>query len=183
MIGQSGATAIDATERNALPSKKFAVNGHVSRSRAAPALLIAMILVFQSAAAQTTDANLDAKVKALSAELRCLVCQNQSVADSDAPVARDMREQVRAQLAAGKSEAQVKQYMTERFGDFVLYKPAFNASTIVLWVAPFIALFGAAFFLIRRVGNAQRQQIVTAASPDDATSEADRERARKLLSD
>ncbi len=137
----------------------------------------------QTAFAQTPDANLEARVKSLSAELRCLVCQNQSVADSDAPVARDMRDQVRAQLAAGKSEAQVKQYMTERFGDFVLYKPAFNASTLVLWVAPFFALFAAAFLLVRRVRRTQRVQTEAISSPDLAMSDADRERARKLLSD
>jgi cytochrome c-type biogenesis protein CcmH len=182
-MDRRGSVAMDGAHLN----KPGAAHSHVTdrafRSKAAREMVIAALFATQTAFAQTTDANLDARVKALSAELRCLVCQNQSVADSDAPVARDMREQVRTQLAAGKSEAQVKQYMTERFGDFVLYKPAFNASTIVLWVAPFIALFGAAFLLIRRVGNAQRGRPGAAPSPGDAMSEADRERARKLLSD
>jgi cytochrome c-type biogenesis protein CcmH len=80
-----------------------------------------------------------------------LVCQNQTVADSDAPVARDMREQVRAQVAAGKSDAEVKRYMTDRFGDFVLYKPPLKATTVVLWVAPFALLALAVFVLARRL--------------------------------
>jgi cytochrome c-type biogenesis protein CcmH len=151
----------------------------------APTAAIAMFFAIQTAFAQPTkqDAALEARVKNLSSELRCLVCQNQTVADSDAPVARDMRDQVRAQLAAGKSEAEVKQYMTERFGDFVLYKPAFNASTLVLWVAPFIALFAGAFVLIRRLRNTQRDQDAAALNSSATTlvTEADRERARKLL--
>ena len=88
----------------------------------------AAFLVFFSASsfvfAQTApDPALDARVRALSSELRCLVCQNQTVADSDSGVARDIRDQVRTQLAAGKSESEVKTYMTDRFGDFVLYNP------------------------------------------------------------
>jgi cytochrome c-type biogenesis protein CcmH len=157
---------------------------HSGRGGAAPAFAIATLLVLNVAFAQpaTQDAALEARVKSLSSELRCLVCQNQTVADSDAPVARDMRDQVRAQLAAGKSEAEVKLYMTERFGDFVLYKPAFNASTLVLWVAPFIALFGGGFVLIRRLRNAQRERNATTIASSAQLSDADRERARKLLS-
>jgi cytochrome c-type biogenesis protein CcmH len=126
-------------------------------TRAHSALIVACcILPLGFAQAPTsTPANIDpaleARVKNLSAELRCLVCQNQTVADSDAPVARDMREQVRAQLAAGKSEAEVKRYMTERFGDFVLYKPPLKATTFVLWVAPFLALLLGGFLLVRRL--------------------------------
>jgi cytochrome c-type biogenesis protein CcmH len=94
----------------------------MSRVRSAfLALLVASSFAFAEAPANPA---LDARVKALSSELRCLVCQNQTVADSDSPVARDMREQVRTQLAAGKSEAEVKTYMTDRFGDFVLSKRA-----------------------------------------------------------
>lgn len=170
-----------------MPRPKFAnvdaFIGGLSR-QAAPtvlALLFAMNLAFAQVVAPTvpvTDPALEARVKALSAELRCLVCQNQTVADSDAPVARDMREQVRSQLAAGKSEAEVKRYMTERFGDFVLYKPAFNASTAVLWAAPFVVLLFGVIALLRRLR--------TNAQPTSATevplSATDRERARALLS-
>jgi len=150
-----------------------------SRLRWVPAFAGTTIVVLASALAVAqqplnADPALEARVKALSAELRCLVCQNQTVADSDAPVARDMRDQVRTQLAAGKSEAEVKQYMTDRFGDFVLYKPPLKATTVVLWLGPFAALLAAAWLLTRRLRR---------AAPVTATplSEADRERARALL--
>ena len=123
------------------------------------------------------DPALEARVKALSSELRCLVCQNQTIADSDAPVARDLREQVRTQLAAGKSEAEVKQYMTDRFGDFVLYKPPLKATTIALWAGPFVAMLLAAVLLVRRVRNASSKAQTT------ALTDVDRERARALLND
>jgi cytochrome c-type biogenesis protein CcmH len=124
----------------------------------------------------STDADLDARVKALSSELRCLVCQNQTVADSDAPVARDMRDQVRAQLASGKTESEVKQYMTDRFGDFVLYKPAFKSSTLLLWAGPFFALVFGLFAVIRSVRKKQTLSASTAVLTDE-----ERERARALL--
>jgi cytochrome c-type biogenesis protein CcmH len=129
----------------------------------------------QAPAAAANDPTLEARVKALSAELRCLVCQNQTVEDSTAPVARDMKDQVRRQLSAGKSEAEVKLYMTDRFGDFVLYKPPLKATTIVLWAGPFIALAFAGLLLVRRLRH--RSAVAPAAPLDDI----DRERARTLL--
>lgn len=129
------------------------------------------------ASAPSTDPVLESRVKALSSELRCLVCQNQTIADSDAPVARDLREQVRTQLAAGKSEAEVKQYMTDRFGDFVLYKPPVKATTIALWAGPFVAMLLAGVLLVRRVRSASSKPQAT------TLTDADRERARALLND
>lgn len=76
------------------------------------------------------------RYQALTQELRCLVCQNQNIADSHAPLAEDLREQVRAQIAAGRSDAEIKHYMTDRYGDFVLYKPPFNFETLLLWLGP-----------------------------------------------
>jgi len=138
-------------------------------------LLVAASAQVQAPATPATDPVLDARVKALASELRCLVCQNQTVEDSTAPVARDMREQVRMQLAAGKSEAEVKQYMTDRFGDFVLYKPPVKATTIALWAGPFVAMIFAGVLLIRRVRR-------SSTSPQPAAlSDADRERALTLL--
>ena len=122
------------------------------------------------------DPALDARVRALSSELRCLVCQNQTVADSESPVARDMRDQVRTQLAAGKNEAEVKTYMTDRFGDFVLYNPPFKATTVVLWAGPFAVLLLAGFLLIRRLRRSSM-----AAAPA-LLSDEDRDRARAMLS-
>ena len=121
------------------------------------------------------DPALDARVKALSSELRCLVCQNQTVADSESPVARDMREQVRTQLAAGKSEGEVKTYMTDRFGDFVLYNPPFKATTVVLWAGPFAALLFAGFLLVRRLRKSSSAPVAA------MLSDADRDRARAML--
>ncbi len=123
------------------------------------------------------DPALEARVKTLSSELRCLVCQNQTVADSDSMVARDMRDQVRAQFVAGKNETEIKQYMTERFGDFVLYKPAFKTSTLLLWLGPFVALALGLFVLIRSV---RKKHVAIVSS--SVLSDADRKRARELLS-
>jgi cytochrome c-type biogenesis protein CcmH len=131
----------------------------------------------QSPITVSNDPALEARVKALSSELRCLVCQNQTVEDSSAPVARDMKDQVRMQLAAGKSEAEVKAYMTDRFGDFVLYKPPLKATTIVLWAGPFIALAFAGLMLVRRL---RRTSAVAATTP---LNDIDRQRARALLND
>ncbi|MGQ0653926.1 MAG: cytochrome c-type biogenesis protein [Betaproteobacteria bacterium] len=121
--------------------------------------------------AQNTE--LDKRTQALAAELRCLVCQNQSLADSNAPLAVDLRTQVREQLAAGKSESEVKAWLVERYGDFVLYRPPFNAGTALLWGGPFLLLGAGAWLLARRVRRRRE------ATPQ--LSEAERERAAKLL--
>jgi cytochrome c-type biogenesis protein CcmH len=149
----------------------------MSRPHATFGVTLAMALstVVFAQTLSNADPRLEDRVKALSAELRCLVCQNQTVADSDAPVARDMRDQVRAQLAAGKSESEVKQYMTERFGDFVLYKPTFKASTLALWIGPFLVLLIAAFAFVRHVRK--RSTLATPA----ALTDAELARARSLL--
>ncbi len=71
-------------------------------------------------------------------ELRCLVCQNQTIAESQAPLAMDLREQVRKQIAEGKTDADVVAWLTARYGDYVLYRPRFTASTVLLWLGPFL---------------------------------------------
>jgi cytochrome c-type biogenesis protein CcmH len=145
--------------------------------RAAAAAAVALVMSSLSTAQvlSTNDPALDARVRALSSELRCLVCQNQTVADSTSPVANDLREQVRTQLAAGKSEDEVKNYMTDRFGDFVLYKPRFKATTFALWAGPFIALVIAGMVLVRRLRK------TSAAHQVVVLTDEDRERARALL--
>jgi cytochrome c-type biogenesis protein CcmH len=75
-------------------------------------------------------------------ELRCLVCQNQSIADSNAGLAVDLRNQIRAQISAGKTDGQIRDFMVARYGDFVLYRPPFKASTALLWIGPFLMLLG-----------------------------------------
>lgn len=124
---------------------------------------------------KVADPALEARVKQLSAELRCLVCQNQSVADSDAPVARDMRDQVRTQLAAGKTDAEVKRYMTERFGDFVLYRPPLKLTTVALWIGPFVVMIFGLWYGLRRIRTR------ATATVNATLTDADRARARELL--
>ena len=146
------------------------------RLRSFGATVLMLLAASSLVVAQTTsDAALDARVTALSSELRCLVCQNQTVADSESPVARDMRDQVRTQLAAGKSEAEIKTYMTDRFGDFVLYNPPFKAKTVVLWAGPFAVLLFAGFLLIRRLRKSSMTHVPA------VLSDGDRDRARALL--
>ena len=96
---------------------------------------------------------LEARMMVLAAELRCLVCQNQSIADSHAGLAVDLRQQIREMLATGQSERQILDYMTERYGDFVLYRPPLKASTALLWGSPVLLMvvaLGALWVVLRR---------------------------------
>ena len=131
----------------------------------------ALALLFFSGVILSQD--LDKRTTALAHELRCLVCQNQTLAESNAPLAVDLRGQIREQLAAGKSESDVKAYMAARYGDFVLYRPPFKASTLLLWMGPFLLLFLGFVVLIKRLKSKSGEV------PD--LSSAERERAAKLL--
>ena len=97
------------------------------------------------------DPALEARARALSQELRCMVCQNQSIDDSDAPLAKDLRVLVRERLVAGDSNSQVIDFLVTRYGEFVLLKPRMNAHTLALWLAPFaVLIIGAIAFLAAR---------------------------------
>jgi cytochrome c-type biogenesis protein CcmH len=119
--------------------------------------LAALLLGFAAwAAAQSSeiahpDAATEARLKALAHELRCLVCQNQTIADSSAPLAVDLRQQIRTQIAQGRSDSQIRDYMVERYGDFVLYNPPFKATTAVLWGAPLLLIVVGALVFARVV--------------------------------
>jgi cytochrome c-type biogenesis protein CcmH len=102
------------------------------------------------------DPALEARARTLSAELRCLVCQNQSIDDSDAPLAGDLRKLVRERLLAHDTDAQVLDYIVTRYGEFVLLKPRFETSTLLLWLTPILVLLGG-LFLVSRAMNAARQ--------------------------
>ncbi|WP_157272136.1 cytochrome c-type biogenesis protein [Azohydromonas aeria] len=102
----------------------------------------------------------EARAHRLAQALRCPVCQNQTLAESEAPLAADLRAQVRAQVAAGRSDAQVREFMVSRFGDFVLYEPPRNAQTLLLWLGPFALLGGGAFALWRRVSAGARAAVL-----------------------
>jgi cytochrome c-type biogenesis protein CcmH len=119
----------------------------------------------------------EARVMRLAAELRCLVCQNQTIADSHAGLAIDLKNQIREQLRAGRTDAEVLAYMVERYGDFILYRPPLKASTGLLWYGPFalFALGGAVVVLVVR----RRRPRAGAAT----FTEAQRERAAALLAD
>src|SRR4029077_14867665 len=109
-----------------------------------------LVLVCGLAFAQE-DPALEKRVHDLSSELRCLVCQNQTLADSSAPLAVDLRNQVREQLKGGKSERDVIDFLVARYGDFVLYRPPLKASTVLLWAGPFLLLAFGLFLLVLRI--------------------------------
>src|ERR1700741_1283972 len=119
------------------------------------------------------DASLEKRVRDLSTELRCLVCQNQTLADSNAPLAVDLRNEVREQRKSGKSERDVIDFLVARYGDFVLYRPPLKGNTLLLWAGPFILLAFGLFLLFLRIKRK------VPAEPE--LSEADRARAAKLL--
>jgi cytochrome c-type biogenesis protein CcmH len=122
-----------------------------------------------AADAPSASANpeLEARMMALASELRCLVCQNQTIADSHASLAEDLRQQIREMLAKGQTDRQVLDYMTQRYGDFVLYRPPFKATTALLWAGPALLMvlaLGTLVVVLRR-----RQRLSDDAfDPDDA---------------
>ncbi len=121
-------------------------------------MLTACALVFAGEAKPLAeDPVLEARLKSLSQELRCLVCQNQTLADSNAPLAEDLRKEIREQMHAGKSDKEVVDYLVARYGDFVMYRPPMKRSTMLLWLGPFVGFLIGAVFLIRtlkkRAGN------------------------------
>jgi cytochrome c-type biogenesis protein CcmH len=115
---------------------------------------------------------LEKRVQAISEELRCLVCQNQTIADSHADLAIDLKNQVRDMLAQGKSNKEVTDYMVQRYGDFVLYRPPVKNTTWLLWFGPFLLLIGGIGFLALKLKNRR---------VSDELPEADMQRAAELL--
>ena len=118
------------------------------------------------------DPALEARARALSQELRCMVCQNQSIDDSDAPLARDLRLLVRERITAGDSDKQVMDFLVARYGEFVLLKPRLNPRTALLWLLPPLALMGGGIALWiysrrrERAADAERQTLMK-LSPDE----------------
>ncbi len=123
------------------------------------------------------DSALESRARGLSAELRCLVCQNQSIDDSDAPLAKDLRVLVRERLTAGDTDDQVKQFIVARYGEFVLLKPRFGAHTLLLWGLPFV-LFLAGILLVYR----RRNRGTNAVQPEALNAE-EKARLDKLMND
>jgi cytochrome c-type biogenesis protein CcmH len=104
----------------------------------------------------SANPQLEARMMDIATELRCLVCQNQTIADSHAPLAVDLRQQIREMLETGKNERQILDYMTDRYGDFVLYRPPFKTSTLVLWLGPLVLLLLAIGMLLRELRRRQK---------------------------
>src|SRR6185295_1901385 len=122
---------------------------------------------------------LEARARHISQELRCLVCQNQSIDDSNAELARDLRLLVRERLTAGDSDAAVLAFVEARYGEFALLRPRMRWHTLLLWLTPLLLLAGAAIALVR---HARRRLSPTGAAPETAPlSPAEQERLRKLL--
>lgn len=124
------------------------------------------------------DPQLEERVKILGQDLRCLVCQNQSLSDSNAPLAEDLREVIREQLRLGKDDEAVRRFLVERYGDFVLYKPPLKASTVLLWAGPFAFL---AVGLVVMINLQRRRSRAEGEMP--LPDEASQQKARQLLRD
>jgi cytochrome c-type biogenesis protein CcmH len=116
-------------------------------------LLAGLAVRAEEAPALADDPALEAHVNRIGEELRCLVCQNQTIADSHAGLATDLKNQIREQLRAGRSDRQIMDFMVERYGDFVLYRPPLKATTVLLWAGPFVLLalgIGVGVVVVRR---------------------------------
>ena len=160
--------------------------GENVRPLTAACLLLALLLsplpltLPPSAAAdlpmEFSDPTLQRRYQHLLTELRCLVCQNQSLADSHADLAQDLRQEVYQQVLEGKSDQAITEFLIARYGDFVIYRPPFDHRTALLWAGPFILLLGAILFLLRLLGK-QR------ADSRPTLTEAERARLKNLLND
>lgn len=136
----------------------------------------ALLLVSTSAMAggNVGDAEIDARLKTLARELRCLVCQNQTLAESDADLARDLRREIREMMRAGRSDAEIVAFMVQRYGDFVLYRPPLKRSTWLLWFGPLLAGAAAVTFAVQ--GARKREP-----ARDAPLSAAEEEKLFRLL--
>ncbi len=111
-------------------------------------ILLSKLLVIFYSFVVIADENLDEKVKNLTLELRCMTCQNQSIHDSDAEFSNDIKNIVRSKFAQGKTEKEIKVFLVERYGEYILFKPLFNYKNLFLWVFPFILLLISLIFFV-----------------------------------
>ncbi len=146
-----------------------------------PRLLALLLLAIATAAAPAKEAApaaqdpvLEKRVMTLAEELRCLVCQNQTLADSNAPLAEDLRNQIRERMREGNSDAQVVEYLVARYGDFVLYRPPLKATTVLLWFGPLLLLAAGFAVLLGRLLRRRSMEVTEMTA-------ADRKRAAELL--
>jgi cytochrome c-type biogenesis protein CcmH len=122
-----------------------------------PALLLASLSLAAQEPLGFDDPAQEARYKNLTEELRCTVCQNQNLADSDAPLAQDLRKEIHKMMTAGRSDAEIKTFLVERYGDFVLYRPPMQGNTLALWAIPGVLLFGGAVVVLFVVRGRNRR--------------------------
>lgn len=143
-------------------------------------LILAALVMAQAAfaseagPASKTDAAIEARAVALETELRCLVCQNQTLADSSAPLAVDLRNQIREKMREGASDRDILDFMVARYGDFVLYRPPFKATTVLLWAGPLLLVIVGLAALYFRLARRRRE-------PQPELSDKQRSQAQALL--
>jgi cytochrome c-type biogenesis protein CcmH len=121
------------------------------------------------------DPALEQRLKTLSQDLRCLVCQNETLADSRADLAEDLRDEIREQMKAGKSDKEIISFLTARYGQFILYKPQVTPTTYLLWFGPFVLLLAGLAVLFRYIK--QRRELI----PENPLTSEERRRAEEML--
>ena len=135
--------------------------------------LSSLPLPAKEAAPLAADEATEQRLVDISSELRCLVCQNESLAGSRAELANDLRREIRSQIKAGKTNSEIMEFMVNRYGDFVRYRPPLKVSTLLLWFGPALLLLGALAFLVRYLRR-RNQGISDAPLSDDEQRQADR---------
>jgi len=145
-------------------------------------LFAALALLAAAAAAQTArplaeDEAVERRLNAIAEELRCLVCQNESLAGSRADLAQDLRREIREQIKAGRSDDQILAYMTDRYGDFIRYRPPLKGTTVALWAGPFVLLAVAAGGVAWYVRRRRTRVAAPALTPEEEA------RVARLLAD
>ncbi len=118
-------------------------------------LLVIIFIIFNFSVNANSNQTLDNKVKKLTLELRCMTCQNQSIYDSEADFSNDIKSIIRAKFKEGKSEKQIKRFLVERYGEYILFKPLFNYKNLFLWAFPFILLVFSLIFFIYKIRKRQ----------------------------
>ena len=142
----------------------------MSRIWPALALAFALLIAGHTQALEPVDYRSEAeerRFKALTAELRCVMCQNQSIADSNAPIAHDLRMEVLRLMREGRSDSEIKQYLVERYSDFVLYEPPLRKGTWLLWAGPFLLLLVGAAGVFMTIKRKNREAIQPDAHPNE----------------
>jgi cytochrome c-type biogenesis protein CcmH len=138
-------------------------------------LLWPAVISIAKEAQPNEDPQIEQRMKALTEQLRCLVCQNETLADSRADLAEDLRKQIREQIKAGKTDPEILAFLTDRYGDFVLYKPPVKKTTYLLWFGPFVLLIGGTAVLYRYLKN--RREIIQ----EKPLTADERKRAEEIL--